>query len=267
MCILSFLPFILPFGKPMFIDTHCHLDDPALRSRLPQVLKDSRAAGVSSFVVPGVSPWGWGDIDAIAEPGQGIYPAFGLHPMHAALWNRDTERLLAHFAPRGVAVGEIGLDYLRADIPRTLQQEAFRGQLRLAARLGLPVLIHCRRAFEDLLAILDEEGVSEGIMHAFSGSVETARACIRRGFAISLCGTVTYRNARRPVEVARELPLESLILETDAPDIPPEVHRGGGNEPAFLQETALAVATIRNISLDELAAATTATASRILRIA
>lgn len=251
----------------MFVDTHCHLDDPLLRSRLPQVLADSRAAGVGVFVVPGVSPEGWVGIDAIAEPSQGISPAFGLHPMHAVLWNRDTERLLERYARKGVAVGEIGLDYLLASVPRSLQQGAFRGQLRLAARLGLPVLIHCRRAFEDLLTILDEEGVRGGVMHAFSGSLETARACIRRGFAISLCGTVTYRNARRPKEVARELPLESLLLETDAPDLPPEAHRGGDNEPAFLRETALAVAAIRNITLEELAAATTATARRILHIA
>jgi TatD DNase family protein len=252
----------------MFIDTHCHLDDPLLFEKLPDVIGNARQAGIARFIVPGVGPDGWSKIACLADAGEGIFPAFGLHPMHAGLYGEEVMADLARYAEDAVAIGEIGLDYLLPEIPRDLQMAAFRGQLQLAADLGLPLLIHCRKAFQDLLRIMREEHVEKvgGIMHAFSGSPETARECIGLGFAISVAGPVTYRNAVRPLELVRNIPLEHLVLETDAPDMPPEPFRGTPNEPAYLVETAKKVAEIKGITLEEVATVTTRNAERLLRL-
>lgn len=252
----------------MFIDTHCHLDDPIIFDRLPEVIGNARRAGIEKFVVPGVDPQGWRKIAALANANEGIFPAYGLHPMHAGLFHEGLISELARHAKEGVAIGEIGLDYMLPEIPRELQIDSFRNQLRLAVKLGLPVLIHCRRAFQDLLRIMREERIESigGIMHAFSGSAEIARECINLGFVISVAGPVTYRNAVKPVDLVRGIPLESLVLETDAPDMAPEPHRGNANEPAFLVETAKMVAHIKGVSLEEVAAVTTGNAERLLRL-
>jgi len=175
---------------------------------------------------------------------------------------------LRPFAARGVAIGEIGLDYLITAVTRERQQAAFRAQLRLALEMQLPVLIHCRKAFQDLLTILREEHAERvgGVMHAFSGSPEIATECIKLGFLISISGTVTYANAVRPLEIVRQIPLDYLVLETDAPDMTPEPYRGRSNEPAFLIETARKVAEIKGISVEEIARVTTANARRLFRI-
>lgn len=252
----------------MFIDTHCHLDDAALAPRLEEIVATARAVGVSRFVVPGVGRDGWPRIMALAAGHAGVYPAFGLHPMLAGGFNEDLLSELAEYARSGVAIGEIGLDYAIDEPSRDAQQLAFREQLRLAVELDSPVLIHCRRAFQDLLRILREERVERvgGMMHAFSGSPEVARECIGLGLAISVAGTVTWSNAVRPVEVARQVPDEWLVLETDAPDMAPEPYRGRNNEPCFLPETARGVARIRGVSLEELAELTTRNAARVLRL-
>jgi TatD DNase family protein len=252
----------------MLIDTHCHLDDPAIHPRLPAVLAAATAAGVDGFIVPGVSPDGWEYIARLAGGNKGVYAACGLHPMHAALFDETLVERLRPFAVRGVAVGEIGLDYLVDNVPRVRQQAAFRAQLRLAQEMQLPVLIHCRKAFQDLLTILREEHAERigGVMHAFSGSPETARECMDLSFLIAVAGPVTYRNAVRPLEIVRQIPLDYLVLETDAPDMTPEPYRGRPNEPAFLVETARKVAEIKGIPLEEVARVTTANAERLFRI-
>ena len=252
----------------MLIDTHCHLDAPALCERLPEVLAAAARAGVKRFIIPGVGPAGWRDIALLARGIEGVYPAFGLHPMHARLFSKGLLRELARYLPDAVALGEIGLDYSYQGIPRDVQQEAFRAQLRLAIDAGLPVMLHCRRAFQDLLRILREENVElvGGVMHAFSGSPEIAAECIKLGLYISVAGTVTYRNAVRPLDVVRRIPLGHLLLETDAPDITPEPYRGGANEPAFLAATALKVAEIKGISPADAGRVTTANAEQLFRL-
>jgi TatD DNase family protein len=252
----------------MLIDTHCHLDDPSLFDRLPEVLRNARSAGIERFVVPGVGLAGWERIAALAGEERGVSAAFGLHPMLAGLYREEMLGDLARYAKGAVAIGEIGLDFLLDEVPRELQIEAFRGQLRLAVRMELPVLIHCRRAFRDLLWILREERAEQvgGVMHAFSGSPEIARECIGLGFAISVAGPVTYRNAVKPIEVVRCVPLGHLVLETDAPDMTPEPFRGRGNEPAFLLETARKVAEIKGVTQAEVARVTTENAARLLRL-
>jgi TatD DNase family protein len=252
----------------MFIDTHCHLDDPVLFVRLREVIENARLAGVNRFIVPGVTPHCWGMISALTESEPGIFPAYGLHPMHADLYHEGVAAELARYAEAAIGIGEIGLDYMLREIPRERQITAFRDQLRLAVEMGLPVLIHCRKAFRDLLLIMGEEHAERvgGIMHAFSGSAEVAGDLIRLGFAISVAGPVTYLNAVRPVELVRNIPLEHLVLETDAPDMTPEPFRGNANEPAYLQETAKKVAEIKGVSLEEVAAVTTRNAERMLHL-
>jgi len=252
----------------MFFDSHCHLDDPRLLPRLPELLRDAQAAGVSGFLVPGVVPGGWGGIEELCRTFPRALPAFGVHPMHAHLCTPDAVSELRRLSRRARAIGEIGLDYALATPCRELQKSSFRTQLRIAAEAGLPVLIHCRQAFGDLLDILEEERVGRfgGVMHAFSGSPETARDCIRLGLHVSLAGTVTYHNAVRPPLVAAAVPLERLLLETDAPDLAPEPYRGAVNLPAYLVRTAQRVAAIRGIPVEELARVTTANAAALFRL-
>jgi TatD DNase family protein len=247
------------------IDTHCHLDCEPLRSRLAQVLASARRAGVAGFVVPGVHPSHWGRMAVIAGEHGGVQCAFGIHPMHADLADDAALARLAEIAGTGVAVGEIGLDPAY-QVSLEIQEQAFRAQLRLAVALGLPVLVHCRRAFQRTLTVLREENAVQvgGIMHAFSGSPEMARDFIRLGFAISLSGTLTWQGAVRPIRLARELPLESIVLETDAPDMTPQTMRGRPNEPAWMVETLKAVAEIRGLSTTEVAMAADGTTRRIL---
>jgi TatD DNase family protein len=252
----------------MFIDTHCHLDDSSLSGRLPEVLAAAAGAGVTRYIVPGVGAEGWEAILALAARHRSVYAAPGIHPMRAERCTDDTLHRLEALCGNAIAIGEIGLDYSYADVPRDVQQRMFRSQLRLAVRLGLPVLIHCRKAFRDLLDILHAEGAEKvgGVMHAFSGSPEIAAECLNLGFLISIAGTVTYGNAVRPLELVRRIPLEQLVLETDAPDMTPEPYRGRPNEPAWLVATAQRVAELKGISLEEVARVTTANAERVLRL-
>ncbi len=252
----------------MLTDTHCHLDDPTLSSRLGEVIVAARQAGVGRIIVPGVAPGGWDGIASLARGQEGVFPAYGIHPQAADQADDDTLARLTILAKSAVALGEIGLDHLLHHVSRPTQEAAFREQLRIAVAAGLPVIIHCRRAFENLLRILREEGVSRvgGVMHAFSGSVEMARECVRLGLFISVAGTVTYRNAVRPVAVAREIPLEHLLLETDAPDMTPELFRGTPNEPAFLPVTAHRLAELKGVAPDHVAHVTNSNAARLFRL-
>jgi TatD DNase family protein len=248
-------------------DSHCHLDLEPLRSELPKTIQEANTAGVMGFVVPGVHPGGWAAIAALAAENPQIFPAYGIHPMHAESVTDQSLNSLSEFSKKGLAIGEIGLDPT-CQVPLDLQKQAFREQLRVAVQLGLPVLIHCRRAFQTLLSVLREESAHQvgGIMHAYSGSVEMAREFIRLGFAISISGSVTWQNAVKPLQVARELPLEHLVLETDAPDMTPACHQGAFNRPAWLPKTAQRVAEVREIPLEQVARITTGNVRRILRL-
>lgn len=252
----------------MLFDSHCHLDDSRLRARLAEAIAGAQAAGVGGFLVPGVHPDGWQGILSLARTFPQATAAPGVHPMHADLATPQVLSELRRLAGSAAAIGEIGLDYAIDHPSREVQQAAFRAQLAVALEAGIPVLIHCRKAFPDLLAILKEAGVARigGVMHAFSGSVETALDCVRLGLHISLAGTVTFANAVRPVAVAAAVPLERLLIETDAPDLAPEPYRGGINLPAYLAATADRIASIRGIPVEELADATTANAARLFRL-
>jgi TatD DNase family protein len=248
----------------MFIDTHCHLDLPPLVGQLDLLLKEARLAGITKWVVPAVHPDGWQRISELGSTFPDLYPAYGIHPRHAAVVQPGHLQLLDQLAPQGVALGEIGLDGTLDAFDQQIL--LFRAQLRIALRHGLPVLIHCRKAIGRTLAILHEEHADEvgGIMHAFSGSLESARACIKLGFVISLTGTLTRQNAVRSLQLARELALDHMVLETDAPDLTPANHYGVPNRPAWLLDVARTLAAVRGCTLAEIAEATSATAQRIL---
>jgi TatD DNase family protein len=249
------------------IDSHCHLDLQPLRPHAHKLITEAAAVGVGHFVVPGVHPDGWDGMAELAATQPNVRVAYGVHPMHADLVDTQVLLRLQKIVGQAVAIGEIGLDPAYA-VSVDCQEVAFRQQLRIAVACGVPVLIHCRTAFQRLLTVLREEGAERvgGIMHAYSGSPEMARDFIRLGFAIAVSGTVTWSNAVKPLRVAAEVPLEHLVLETDAPDMTPQKYRGRFNRPAWLVETAQKVAELRGITLAEVAQATTANASRVLRL-
>lgn len=255
---------------PLLFDTHVHLDFLPEGLNPEEEMQEARRVGVGEFLVPGVHRSGWPRLLHLARKHpREVWIAPGLHPLAAGEWNESARRELedALSEPGSVAVGEIGLDGL-AEVPQDVQERAFQGQVRVAIEAGLPVLIHCRRGIERLLSILRQEGGERvgGILHAFSGSAETARQAIEMGFAISFGGVLTYLEARRAPEVLRSLPPEWIVLETDAPDIPPHPHRGEANRPSWLSLVAGKVGEIRGWSAEETARVTTENAKRILRL-
>ena len=252
---------------PPLFDTHAHLHFPDFAEDLPAVLDRARAAGVTRFLTVG------SDVDnsragiALAARLPGVWASVGIHPHDAASADAsalaELERLAG--APRVAAIGEIGLDFFRDLSPRPAQEVAFRAQLELARRVGKPVVIHCRDAHAETLDILAEGRVGDvgGVMHCFSGDVGIARRCLDLGLAISLAGPVTYPSARALPDVARFVPGDRLVVETDCPYLPPQGHRGQRNEPAYLVLTVARVAALRGEPLVALAERLTANACRL----
>lgn len=245
-------------------DTHCHLDCEPLYGNRVRIMADAREAGVVAVVVPGVHPSGWVRIADLACLYPEVLPAYGVHPLYAAQVTDDSLEQLAAYGLQAVALGEIGLDR-HVPVVMEHQEQAFREQLRLARSLALPVLVHCRGVFQRTLQIMREEQAEQvgGIMHAFSGSLEMAAEFIRLGFRISVSAVITRPQARRLQRLAGELSLEHLVLETDAPDLPP-YQWGGVNEPALIRHTLSALAAIRGIDIGEMASRLTDNSCRAL---
>jgi TatD DNase family protein len=255
---------------PLF-DTHAHLHFPDLAADLDGVLERARAAGVTGIVTIGTDRDTNPAAVALAERLPDVYATVGIHPHDAAeATDADFEAMerLARESSRVVALGEMGLDFFRNLSPREAQEAVLRRQLGLARRLAKPVVIHCRDAHAEVLAILSEERVAEigGVMHCFSGDVAVARRCLDLGLAISLAGPVTYKNARALPDVARFVPEDRLVVETDCPFLPPHPHRGQRNEPAWVAITAAHVAELRGVSPDAFGRTVTANAHRLFRI-
>jgi TatD DNase family protein len=255
------------------IDTHCHLDKPAFNADRDLVLVRARAAGVSDVVVPAIGPDGWAALAAWAARTPGVHFGLGIHPqLLPELDPRHDDRMLADLdaaLARGgaVGVGECGLDGQSAKpgagpwpAPMERQVSVLRGQLAVARRRGLPVMLHCLRTHDALLALLREEPLSAGgVLHSYSGAAEQVPAYAALGLWFSFAGPVTYERARKPAAAARAVPPDRLLLETDAPDQTPRPHRGR-NEPAFLADTAAALASALGLSLPALDALTSANA-------
>jgi TatD DNase family protein len=255
---------------PELFDTHAHLHVPEFAEDLAAVLERARAAGVQRLVTIGTDVETTVAALALAEREEGVWATAGIHPHDAAAADEAAfaaiERLADH--PRVVAIGEIGLDFFRNLSPPDVQARTFRRLLGLARRLGKPAVMHCRDAHAETLAILEEERVSEvgGIMHCFSGDVAIARRCLDAGLLISLAGPVTYPNARALPDVARFVPADRLVVETDCPFLPPQGQRGRRNEPAYLALTAARVAELRGESLATLGPRMSANARRVFRV-
>ncbi len=250
------------------VDTHAHLDDGAFAADLPAVMGRAAAAGVTTVVAIGTNVASSRQVVALAERFPQVRACLGIHPHEAGTTPPEAVRDLTAWTdhPRVVALGETGLDYYRDFAPRPAQAALFRAHWRLAREVGLPVVIHCRDAYPDVLVILEEFADVTCIFHAFSGSPDVAWECLRRGHYLSFGGPLTFRNARRPVEVAREAPLDRILLETDAPFLSPHPFRGQRNEPARVRLVAERLADVRGIPLEEVAAATTANARRVFRL-
>ena len=255
---------------PDLFDTHAHLHFPEYAADLPGVLARARAAGVRRMLTIGTGVETSRAAVALAGREPDVWAAVGIHPHDAASADdtalAELERLAG--VARVVAIGETGFDFFRDFSPRDAQARAFRAQLALARRLGKPVVVHCRDAHAETLAILAEARVGDtgGIMHCFSGDLDVARRCLDLGLLISLAGPVTYPKARALPDVARAVPADRLVIETDCPFLPPQPHRGKRNEPAYLTITAARVAELRGEPLEDLAARTTANARALLRV-
>lgn len=256
--------------SPFFFDTHAHLDLPPLQQNLAAELALAQAQGVRGWLLPGVRRCDWGGLLACTATDPALWSAPGLHPLAVESWSpaagTELEGLLS--GAKVVALGEVGLDGTPGFPPATLQEEAFRAQIRLALAARRPLLIHCRRAFGRLLEILRQENASRvgGIFHGFSGSLEVAWQAIGLNFAIGLGGVLTYATARKLPQIAARIPAEWLVLETDAPDLPPYPYRGQLNRPAYLTHIASALAHLRGWDLQETGRQTTANALRVLNL-
>ena len=252
-------------------DTHAHLHFPEFAGDLDAVLERARAAGIVGMVTIGTDRETNPAAVALAERLPDVYATVGIHPHDAAqATEADFEALesLARSSAKVVAIGEMGLDFFRDLSPRDIQERVFRRQLGLARRLGRPVVVHCRDAHAEALAVLAEEKVGEmgGVMHCFSADVEVAKRCLDLGLLISIAGPVTYKNARSLPDVARFVPEDRLVVETDCPFLPPHPHRGKRNEPAYVALTAARVAELRGADLDSLGATTTRNAARLFKL-
>lgn len=249
-------------------DSHLHLDDPAFAGDLDAVLARARGAGVTGMVTVGTDVAGSRAAVELAQRYPDVFAALAVHP-HGAGAATDlamTELRALAADPKVVAIGETGLDYARADAPREAQRAAFVRHIHLSRDLELPLIIHCRDAYPEVLQILQGEGARRVIMHAFSGASDVARECVRRGYVVALGGAVTFKQARVTAQVAQDVPLESLLVETDAPALTPEPFRGRRNEPAYLVHVVQRIAALRGAPLDEVARATTANARRIYSV-
>ncbi len=246
----------------MLIDSHCHLDYPDLAPDLSGVMARAANAGVGAMLTIGTRMRDFPRVRAIAEAYPHVFCSVGIHPHEAADENADAAALVAAAAhPRVVGIGETGLDYFYDRSPRPQQQDNFRIHVAAAQQTGLPLIVHTRDADQDTAAILREavgQGPLSGVLHCFTSSQWLAEQALALGFYVSISGIITFKNADELRRTVRSLPLDRLLVETDAPFLAPVPMRGRPCEPAFVAHTAAKVAELKGISRDELAARTTA---------
>lgn len=252
----------------VLVDSHCHLDAAEFDPDRAAVIARARAAGVQAQVVPAVSAARWPVLREVCRQAPGLYPAYGLHPMFLAEHRPEHLQVLADWIERErpCAIGECGLDFFVDGLDVQAQQHYFLGQLALARDHDLPVIVHARRAVDAVIAAINRIGGLRGVVHSFSGSPEQAAQLHKRGFLLGLGGPVTYERAQRLQRLVREMPLEQLLLETDAPDQPDAGIRGQRNEPARLVDIATHIAALRGTRVEALAQATTDNARRLFAL-
>ncbi len=253
----------------MLFDTHAHMDDRAFTQDLSELLSNLPAQGIGLLMNPGCNLSSSQAAAALAEQYPWIYAAAGSHPDAADEVNDDVleaYRKLCKLNSKVKAIGEIGLDYHYEDIPREIQQRAFRAQMALAQELQLPAIVHERDAHEDGMAIIREFPDVTGVFHCYSGSAPMAQQLVDLGWYIGFTGVLTFKNARKAIEVAQSISIDRIVLETDCPYMAPEPFRGKRNHPGYLYRMAQALAEIRGTSVEEIHRITTENGKRLYRI-
>lgn len=244
----------------MFVDSHCHIDFPQLKERLDEVLDNMHRNDVGHALVVSVNLEDWPDLIEMVAPHDNLSASVGVHPGYEEAYEASVEELvdLARH-PKVVAIGETGLDYYRLEEPLDWQRKRFERHLEASRQSGLPVIIHTRAAAEDTLAIMRNAGAEEtgGVMHCFTETLAVAKAALDMGFYISFSGIVTFKNAEALKEVARFVPLDRMLIETDSPYLAPVPHRGKTNEPAFVRHVAEYIAELKSLDVGAIAEQTT----------
>lgn len=250
------------------IDTHSHFDVAEFDADRSAALERAQAAGVVAQIVPAITAETWPRLRAVCAADPGLHAAYGLHPTFLAEHRPEHLAALRDWIERErpVAVGECGLDHYVDGLDPQAQLNYFRGQLELAREFELPVIVHARRAVEEVIAELRRAGVTRGVVHSYGGSAEQAAQLWKLGICLGFGGPITYDRARKLRAIVASMPLEQLLLETDAPDQPLATHRGERNEPARLSEVLHTAAQLRGASVESIAAATTANAKRVFRL-
>ncbi|MGH8727054.1 MAG: TatD family hydrolase [Burkholderiales bacterium] len=253
----------------MLVDSHCHLNFPELKDELERVLEQMRTNDVGFALCVNCCLEEFDDIAAIAAKHDQIYASVGVHPNYRDVEEPDEAALISRAEQQKViAIGETGLDYYRTEGDLEWQKQRFRTHIRAARRCEKPLIIHMRNAAEDTLRIMREEGASEagGVMHCFSESLEVAEAAMEMNFFISFSGIVTFANAKALKEVARNIPLKGMLMETDSPYLAPVPYRGKTNQPAYVKHVAEEIAKLHETTLDEVASQTTANFMRLFKL-
>ena len=253
----------------MYVDSHCHLDFPELAPELPKLLEAMREHAVTHALCISVDYPAWPDVVGIAQAHANLYATVGVHPDYTDTPEPTVADLVAKAQTRKVvAIGETGLDYYRLEGDLTWQRERFRRHIRAARECGKPLVIHTRSAAADTLAIMREERASEagGVMHCFTETWDVAQAALDLGFHISFSGIVTFKNAADLKDIARRVPLERMLIETDSPYLAPAPHRGKRNQPAFVRFVGEEIARLRGVTADVVAHATSANFFRLFAI-
>ncbi len=253
----------------MLFDTHAHMDDQAFDADRAELLENLPKQGIQLLMNPGCSLASSYNTSKLSQEYDYIYAAVGSHPDVADEVNEEVLEeyiKLCKLNPKIKAIGEIGLDYYYDDIPREIQLKAFRSQMELARELGLPVIVHERDAHEDGMKIVREFPEVKGVFHCYSGSAEMAKELVKLGWYIGFTGVLTFKNARKALEVASNIPLDRIVLETDCPYMSPEPFRGKRNDPSRLYRMAEKLAEIRGLTVEEIHAITTENGKRLYRI-
>lgn len=254
----------------MLIDSHLHLDSPEFNEDRSAVLERAKQAGILKVISAGTNLASSESVLTLAAVHPEIYPAVGIHPHEAFQVNEKVLTALHELAkaPQAIAIGEIGLDYYYNFSVPEIQRTVFRRQIRLAKECNLPLIIHCREAFGDLINILHEEeaGKRGGVIHCFTGNWDSAERLLDMGFYIGITGIVTFKNITNIPEVVKRLPLEKMLVETDAPYLAPYPHRGKRNEPSFLIHTVESIAKIKGVPIDEIIKTTTHNTERLFKL-
>ena len=253
----------------MLFDTHAHMDDRAFDTDRAELITSLPEQGVTLVMNPGCSLASSRNADALSRQYDFLYAAVGSHPDAADEVNEavlNEYRQLCRSNSKIKAIGEIGLDYHYEDIPRDIQLKAFRAQMALAAELNLPVIVHERDAHADGMAVIDEFPTVKGVFHCYSGSAEMAAELVKRGWYIGFTGVLTFKNARKALEVAASIPHDRLVLETDCPYMAPEPFRGKRNHPGYLYRMAERLAELWEISVEDVHRITTENGKRLYHI-